>query len=482
MKAFILGKEKKHWRTKDKGRSWQSFETPEPPNFNDNPLAFHVDKDYNGHIIFHSQVCERHFFFKICRQNAFYTTDAFTSSPTPMLQDAIKCLFAHSSKEFKHDAPLPLVFCIAEDKVGSDGIYKFENSRLMSSTNWFKEPKDRTVIDFGIGEKRARGIMALAVISKFAVVALRDLDRSSSDNMELFVSQDANTWARAQFPHASSSGLRENAYTILQGTTHSLAIDVLLRQHTSIGTLFVSNSNGTFFTESLRNTNRSPRGFVDFEGIYGVEGVGIANTVENADSVGRDGSGKKIRSVMTFDDGRTWNPIRAPDRDMNDQPLCQGGPDTCSLHLHSVTDARNYGRIFSSPAPGYVMGIGNAGFSLKSLGEDRPLHIFLLRGRNCSRWDCIRNDRSSGGSDRRGGGGGVTWKRTKKEIEKKEDWGEDNMIHTIHNPHPYTDNSPRQISDLQIYVPQNNPRLLFGEGRIAGDHSVSIVLHRRMEG
>jgi hypothetical protein len=256
-----------------------------------------------------------------------------------MLKDATKCIFAHSSKEFKHDAPMELVFCIAMDKVGSNGLYSFEDSRLMYSTDWFKT---KTVEEFGIGQKRARGIMALAVVSKFAIVALKDLDRSSTDNMELFVTSDAQTWARAQFPHSSSSGLREDAYTILQGTTHSLAIDVLLRQHSTIGTLFVSNSNGTFFTESLRNTNRSPRGFVDFEAVYGVEGVGIANIVDNADEIPPDGSGKRVRSKVTFDGGRTWNPIQAPSSDSNNQPLCSGGPDTCSLHLHSVTDATNY--------------------------------------------------------------------------------------------------------------------------------------------
>jgi hypothetical protein len=283
-----------------------------------------------------------------------------------MLKDTTKCLFAHSSKEFKHDAPLDLIFCIAMDQVDSDGIYKFENSRLLSSTNWFNT---KNVEEFGIGQKRARGIMALAVISKFAIVAVKDLDRNAADNMELFVTADARTWARAKFPHASSSGLRENAYTILQGTTHSLAIDVLLRQHTAVGTLFVSNSNGTFFTESLRNTNRSPRGFVDFEGVYGVEGVGIANIVDNADSIPSDGTGKKLRSMMTFDDGRTWHAIQPPSTDANNSPLCSGNSDSCSLHLHSVTDARNFGRIFSSPAPGYVMGVGNAGYSLASYEE-----------------------------------------------------------------------------------------------------------------
>lgn len=40
---------------------------------------------------------------------------------------------------------------------------------------------------------------------------------------------DAETWARAHFPHASNAELRENAYTIMESTVWSLGVDVLLR-------------------------------------------------------------------------------------------------------------------------------------------------------------------------------------------------------------------------------------------------------------
>lgn len=122
--------------------------------------------------------------------------------------------------------------------------------------------------------------------------------------MLLYVSVDAQTWARAHFPHQSSAQLRENAYTIVESTTHSLAVDVLLQPQATIGTLFVSNSNGTFFVESLSNTNRNEMGFVDFENIYGIEGVGIANTVGNAQEVEGRGAPKQLQSRITFDDGK----------------------------------------------------------------------------------------------------------------------------------------------------------------------------------
>lgn len=43
--------------------------------------------------------------------------------------------------------------------------------------------------------------------------------------------------------------------------------------------------------------------------------------------------------------------------------------ETCSLHLHSVTQPHNYGRVFSSTAPGLVMGVGTIGDRLLPYDE-----------------------------------------------------------------------------------------------------------------
>lgn len=42
---------------------------------------------------------------------------------------------------------------------------------------------------------------------------------------------------------------------------------------------------------------------------------------------------------------------------------------SCSLHLHSVTQPHNYGKVFSSTAPGLVMGVGSIGARLLPYDE-----------------------------------------------------------------------------------------------------------------
>ncbi|KIJ36612.1 hypothetical protein M422DRAFT_260961, partial [Sphaerobolus stellatus SS14] len=282
----------------------------------------------------------------------WYTTDNFESDPKQLLLPTRQCKFAHSSKEFKHKAPQNLIYCI-----GWEGTAYFSlSAKLLSSTDFFI--KDTKVVTLPGGNKNSEGVLALAIVGKFAVAGVRDLSPSSQNDMLMYISVDAENWAQGIFPLTSSSKLRENVCTVVESTTHSLGVDVLLHSRSTIGTLFVSNSNGTYFVESLKNTNRNLEGFVDFETIYDIEGIGLANVVDNPHEVDGRGAERIVKSVITFDDGSSWAPIHAPSKDVDGKDIgCDTKEtDLCSLHLHSVTFLHNVGRVFSSPASGYILG------------------------------------------------------------------------------------------------------------------------------
>ncbi|CAL1713879.1 unnamed protein product [Somion occarium] len=408
--AFVLTKGKVHYRTQDRGKTWKAFDMPIGPALVGRPLSFHSDPKKYGYILYQGTACERVGpWGAVCHDETYYTKDAFGSAPQKLLSETSRCQFAHSSKDFKHDAHEDLVYCVAFDTTANDGVHSLSSSRLFSSTDFFQS--DSRVEELGIG-KNARGVVAFAIVSKFAVVAMRDLAPGNNGEMLLYVSVDTKTWAQAQFPHATSAKLRENAYTIVESTTHSLAVDVMLQDQSTIGTLFVSNSNGTYFVESLRNTNRNELGYVDYENLYGVEGVGLANIVSNAEEVEAHRASKQLKSRITFDDGRTWSRLRPPAEDSEGRRIsCNPSDDECSLHLHSVTLPHNFGRVFSSPAPGFVMGVG-------SIGE------YLQPYEECDTFLSTDN--------------GVTWKMIRMDAHKYE-FGDSGSIFVVVNDEESTD-------------------------------------------
>ncbi|CDZ97982.1 Sortilin and related receptors [Phaffia rhodozyma] len=474
--AFIITRQTTHYATYNRGATWQKFELPAAASRTGSPLSFHSTE--KGWIIYQGTVCETtgtgHWGSgKTCWDDAYYTLDAFRSSSKLLLSQVNQCLFAHQSEYFKTPNPTEsnsLVYCIAFDSSSLPGESKgLSESRLFSSRSWFaSEGSQGEVVDFGIG-KRARGIVGLGVAGGFVVAALRkDLvaggTGGSEDPMSLYgecypcscfflssrlsvnhldqpnllraapsVTPNGVDWSVAKFPHGSIANLKENAYTIVESTSHSISIDVLAYPTASIGDLFVSNSNGTEFQVSLQDSNRNARGIVDYENLVGVEGVAVANMVRNREEVVGWGKNKEVVSRITWNDGlffflfssidrlvqdgvisrsilesssspksllfgpgatigRTWKQLKPPAKKLNgDDWECQPGEDDdCSLHLWSVSTPHNFGKVFSSTAPGYVMGIGSVGSYLLPY-EDCDTFISTDAGVT---WNMALNDAS----------------------------------------------------------------------------------------
>jgi hypothetical protein len=282
-----------------------------------------------------------------------YTTDGFSSDAKLLRGDTAGCYWAKSTELFTTgDADLDAnrILCVTRGKYST----WTEDYRLLISDTYFTAKGDSDAEfepDLEPG-RSIKGVANMAVVKKFLVAAASS---KNTDEMALYVTDDTLKWHRAVFPHDHK--LTENAYTVLESTNYSIQLDVMSNSRSSnpMGVLFSSNSNGTYFTRNIEHTNRIPEGYVDFEKMSGVQGIVLVNVVDNWEEVQKSVSAhKKVVSSISFDDGRTWQNLKV-------------GKD--DLHLHSVTEMTNIGRVLSSPAPGLVMGVGNTGKYLKNYAD-----------------------------------------------------------------------------------------------------------------
>ncbi|CAI2174094.1 5724_t:CDS:10 [Funneliformis geosporum] len=354
--AYVLTRYLKHYKTSDKGDTWNQFTTEIQPARNDRALSFHAHR--GGNILFRGSKCVNMF---ECKDVTYYTTDGFDTPPKLLLENMNNCIWAHSNGDFD-EAPEQTIYCIYYK--GSGSMRKPSDYRLTQSEDYFEH---WDYVNFNTGGD-VSGVIGLGTIRKYLVAAVKDIN---SLDMKMYVSTDGLKWTRALFP--SNEGpthkhAEENAYTILESSTSHLVVDLLSSDSHNTGNLFFSNSDGTSFVNRLKYTNRNNKGFVDFEAVQGVDGILLANIVSNHQDIDKGSAiAKLVQSKVSFDDGSSWNFIKPPEKSLGDTDFqCDSKRDwqdgTCSLHLHSITTTRNIGHIYSAgAAPGVLMGVGNVG-------------------------------------------------------------------------------------------------------------------------
>lgn len=336
--AVAMSMSREHWVTQDQGETWVKFETQFPLMATTEPIVFHPDNPKK--IIFLTQGCPE----GDCTGQALFTTDGGENVKV-LREKIIQCAWSKMTDVFttgneEHDKDQTI--CIAEGKYS----HYIKDNRLVVSNDYF-DSEHEPPMDEG---RLVQGHVNLAAVKGFVVSAAKS---EGSLELVLYVSDDVVTWHRAVF---DGHRLEDNAYTLLESTNYSIQLDALTtRVDSPMGTLFTSNSNGTYFTRNIAHTNRDRLGIVDFEKIQNIQGLVLVNTVENWEDVQRSGFiDRELVTKMSFDDGRTWHNLKVKDE---------------NLHLHSVTSQRNSGRIFSSPAPGIVMGVGSTGKYLKEWSQ-----------------------------------------------------------------------------------------------------------------
>ncbi|KAJ2481004.1 vacuolar protein sorting/targeting protein PEP1 [Coemansia sp. RSA 2131] len=438
--AFVLTEDTEHWVTRNEGTTWEQFSTPlAPTTSGERAISFHAHR--TRWMLFTGERCTEEtvgwwpFPRLVCHDEAFYTKDGFeqavrdhkdgdrTGQAITALMDksraVAKCMWARHTPEFQEMAE-EAIFCLeivsldhkdrrtlsepvkhspanatkvhyarahrslSDDLAGMlDGLAKPKTERLVVSEDFFATQR---IVSFGSGndgrggDRAGGGVVAISVVKDFLLAAI---GHAHSDEMDLFVSQDGHEWAESHVP--LPPGAREDAYTVLESTKYAVFVDVESSASSVAGSLYRSNSNGTYYTMSLEHTHRARDGAVDVERVHGVTGVVIANQVSNWDQAQKgDILGRhnlKLRSRISFDDGATWRYLRAPTKDADGQKYAcsdsQWQSGECALHVHSVTSTRTPGRVFGAPAaPGIVLAVGSVGAQLL---EWRDCDTFLSR-------------------------------------------------------------------------------------------------------
>ena len=350
-RAYVLGTNGKHWVTTDQGKTWSSFEIKASPmiTLRSPPMSFNGWNPQK--VIFMTVECS----ILGCITQAFYTTDDFKTIK-PLHEMMLQCTWAASTPEFAQDIDSKAsledrVFCVVPGLKLSD-----RSERLIYSDNFFSDDKDGTEVNLNRGRPVSGQEIKIRSVKKYIVAGVQS---RGTTEQALYVSDDAKEWHRAEF---GGHRIEESAYTLLESTNYSIQVDVQTTWHDNrVGVLFSSNSNGTYFSLNIEHTNRDLNGLVDFEKVADIQGIVIVNTVKNWEEVeASDKKDKKLTSSISFDDGRTFQPLKVDDD---------------RLHLHSMTtydalhELASLGRIFSSPAPGLVMGVGNTGDHLKTYSE-----------------------------------------------------------------------------------------------------------------
>uniref|UniRef100_A0A8C3RAG9 Sortilin related VPS10 domain containing receptor 3 n=1 Tax=Cyanoderma ruficeps TaxID=181631 RepID=A0A8C3RAG9_9PASS len=124
--------------------------------------------------------------------------------------------------------------------------------------------------------------------------------------------------------------------------------------------LYISDTRGVYFTLALENV-KSSRGLegnivIDLYEVAGIKGIFLANRKVD----------DQIKTFITYNKGRDWRLLQAPDTDLRGDPvLCQ--LPFCSLHLRLQLSENPYtsGSISSKETvPGLLVATGNIGSEL----------------------------------------------------------------------------------------------------------------------
>ncbi|VWU50927.1 sortilin, putative [Hepatocystis sp. ex Piliocolobus tephrosceles] len=237
------------------------------------------------------------------------------------------------------------------------------------------------------------------------VATLNDVIKQT---VNMMVSTDyGKTFNKAKLP----DNIHEKSYTVLDTSEGAIMLHVnhgTSGDRINTGNVYISDASGLNYSLSLPNNIRTATGECEFDRVLSLEGVYIANFLDNIDEIKDDDlkfnnfkldidedidnmqtnvemrkkktvKGKNedlVRTVISFNKGGHWSYLKAPKVDSLGNKYDCG--DNCYLHLHGITNYHQYAPFYSvENAVGIIMGTGNVGSHLRY--ESDEVNTFLSR-------------------------------------------------------------------------------------------------------
>eukprot|EP00732_Lithocolla_globosa_P001827 Lithocolla_globosa_v1_NODE_1017_length_2950_cov_54.732735.p1 type:complete len:965 gc:universal NODE_1017_length_2950_cov_54.732735:40-2934(+) len=351
--AILLTLGQTHYRTTDRGVSWQQFTVPVGfSNFlaHWEVLSFH--RDNPDWLIFHGrEVCPAPVNGTVLPclpvDDAYFTLNS--GQTWALITTYVhKCVWGRSS-EF--DVEEDQVFCTEHHTKSGDqgagGETDFVEYHVLENT--------RTL--------RYSYCAGFFTISRFLVIGVFNVNTGLLD---LVTSIDGVKFSNVLLPPDADINTWGYTFHESPGSVFFMTIYSNESPGRQLGILLYSNSEGNSFTTSLRNINRYGSR-IDMEKMRSLEGVILANEVTNAPQF----ETKNIQTKISANNGRDWKLLTPPTVDVDGQAIdCEG----CSLNLNGPTLVFGQQYLFSAEgAVGLAMAVGNIGNGL----SNSELNTFL---------------------------------------------------------------------------------------------------------
>lgn len=350
MVYFVTGKDEL-WYTDDRGHTFDKIKVPTLPNLHDlQVIDFHPNPQRKDWLIWTGQrSCSEP---SKCESVAYYTKSR-GETWDELTANAGACKWVRGAQQVVVSDTL--IFC---ERFSKDDTSPEKLKQLVASDDFFNHEK----VHFS-------HIVGFTTMEEFIIVASINEDGSS---LQASASIDGKTFMDAKFPH-NFNVPHQTAYTVLESDTHAVFLHVTVNPNTEFefGSLLKSDSEGKDYVLSLDAVNRNAGAYVDFEKMHSLEGIAIVNRVINHEAVVL-GEAKRLRTMITHNDGGEWSYIPPPAKDVNGKDYkCTGQKlEQCSLNLHHYTERTDARHTFSSAsAVGLMVGVGNVGDVLTGLPD-----------------------------------------------------------------------------------------------------------------